>query len=150
MAGGDAVKPRRFAEGTTVSPENSRAEIEKLLMRAGATSFASGWTGADASISCVLQKRTLRFRVRLAQAKWASEQPKAEKETRRRWRCLVLIIKAKLEALTSEVYTFDEVFLADIVLPNKQTVGEWMGPQIAEAYEGGEMPLALGPVGGGA
>ncbi len=144
------MKTRKFAEGTTVAPEKSRAEIEKMLMRAGATSFAQGWTGSDASISCVLQKRTLRFRVKLpAAVKWPSEEPKREQEVRRRWRSLALIIKAKLEALSSEVYTFDEVFLTDIVLPNKQTVGEWMGPQISEAYEGGAMPLALGPVEGG-
>jgi hypothetical protein len=72
-----------------------------------------------------------------------------EAEVRRRWRSIALIIKAKLEALSSESYTFDEVFLNEIVLPNKQTVGEWLGPQIEEAYQGGPMPLALGPVEGG-
>lgn len=144
------MKQRRFAEGTTVAPETSRAEIEKMLIRAGATSFAQGWSGGEAQLTCVLMKRTLRFKVKLpVGAKWEREKRAEEAEARRRWRGMVLIIKGKLEALTTGNYAFDEVFMNDIVLPNRQTVGEWLGPQIAEAYEGGPMPLALGPVEGG-
>jgi hypothetical protein len=140
---------RRFAEGTTVAPENSRAEIEKMLVRAGATKFGQGWDGSNASITCVLKGRTLRFRVELPEAASTrpKDQAKREAEIRRRWRAVALIVKAKLEAASSEVYTFDEVFMTEIVLPNRQTVGEWLGPQIADAYQGGPMPLALGPVG---
>jgi len=144
------VKQRLFADGTTVAPEKSRMEIEKMLTRAGATSFGVGWTGSNASITCVLMSRTLRFRVVLPQAVTRpKEVTRREAEVRRRWRSIALIVKAKLEALSSEAYTFDEVFLNEIVLPNKQTVGEWLGPQIEEAYQGGPMPLALGPVEGG-
>ena len=35
-----------FAEGTTVAVEKTRAEIEGLLRKAGATEFSSGYTPA--------------------------------------------------------------------------------------------------------
>jgi len=38
-----------------------------------------------------------------------------ERESMRRWRCLVLAIKAKLEAVESEIFSFEEEFLAHIV-----------------------------------
>lgn len=44
--------------------------------------------------------------------------------------------------------TFEDEFMAHIVLPNQQTVGDWMRPQIEEAYQTGQLPPmlpALGP-----
>ena len=52
-------------------------------------------------------------------------------------------MKAKLEAVEVGIATFDEEFLAHIVLPNGQQVGEWMVPQIEHAYLEGKMPTAL-------
>lgn len=37
-----------FAEGTTVSPEKTRGEIESLVRRHGATEFSSGWNAGQA------------------------------------------------------------------------------------------------------
>lgn len=36
---------------------------------------------------------------------------------------------------------------ADIVLPNNQSVGEWLRPQIEEAYESKAMPRMLPAMG---
>ena len=38
---------------------------------------------------------------------------------------------------------FEDEFLAHIVLPNGQTMGEFAKPQIAQAYDSGEMPSLL-------
>lgn len=67
-----------------------------------------------------------------------------EKEGRRRWRCLVIAIKAKLECVESGITTLEDEFMAHIVLPNGQTVGHVMLPQINASYEDGEMPPLLG------
>jgi len=56
----------------------------------------------------------------------------------------VLAIKAKLECVESGIASFEEEFLAYIVLPNQQTMGQLALPQIAQAYGGGKMPPLLG------
>jgi hypothetical protein len=45
-------------------------------------------------------------------------------EMRRRWRSLALAIKAKLEVVASGIATFDEEFMAHLVLPDGTTVGD--------------------------
>lgn len=66
-----------------------------------------------------------------------------EQACRARWRALYLIIKAKLEAVEAGISTVEREFLYDIVLPDGRTAGEWMVPQITEAYETGRMPDML-------
>jgi hypothetical protein len=67
-----------------------------------------------------------------------------EQACRQRWRALLLCIKAKLEAVECEITTFEEEFMAHIVLPGGGTVGQHVLPQIAEAYETGRVtPLLL-------
>lgn len=52
----------------------------------------------------------------------------------------MLVVKGKLEAVESEIVTFEEEFLAHLVLPNGQTVGSEVRPMVAQAYETGIMP----------
>jgi hypothetical protein len=136
------VKKRKFAENTTVPPEKSRAEIERMLTRYGATSFASGWQSGKATLLFEARGRRIRFELPLPEP----GDRNAEQETRRRWRCLALAIKAKLETVENEISTFEDEFLAHVVLPNGETLSTWVGPQLAEAYRrGGSMPRLLGP-----
>ena len=71
-----------------------------------------------------------------------------EQACRQRWRALLLVIKAKLEAVTAGISTMEAEFLANIVLPDNTTAGDWMIPQIGEAYRTGEMPPMLPAAGG--
>jgi len=57
---------------------------------------------------------------------------------------MLLIIKAKLEAVEAGVSTFEEEFMAFIALPDGRTVGDFMAPQIDAAYKTGRMPPLLG------
>jgi len=66
-----------------------------------------------------------------------------EQELRRRWRCLVLSIKSKLECVETGITTFEDEFMAHIVLPNGSTVGQVMNVQIENAYKTGGMPPLL-------
>ena len=56
---------------------------------------------------------------------------------------LLLIIRAKLEAVESGITTLESEFLANLVLPDGGTVGDWLAPQIDEAYATGKMPPML-------
>lgn len=157
----------RYAEGTEVSVEKSKSEIERTLMRYGADQFMSAWD-KDKGVAIV------GFRVgrRYVQIQLPMPDPRGEEFTKRkqisrsgneyvydrtegeasrlweqaqrqRWRALGLVIKAKLEAIDVGIATFDDEFLAYTMMPNGQTVGRWAQPQLEEAYATGKMPPML-------
>lgn len=150
-----------YAEGTTVSVETSRAEIEKTLRKYGAESFVSGYDTGSAFVLFRADSRMVRFvipavdaasfsRTGTGRTRDVDATAKAvEAEERRRWRALLLAIKAKLEVVETGISTFEEEFLAHVVLPDGQTVADWMEPQIAHAYETAEMPTSLLALGRG-
>lgn len=145
-----------YASQTTVSPEKSRAEIEAILKRYGASHYGY-MSGPDkAAIAFQAKDRRLRFtlpmplRVEYKTDKrgyWRSDaaiDTHWNQAMRQRWRALALVIKAKLEAVEAGVSTFEEEFMANIVLPSGQTMAEYALPQIAQAYESNTMPSLLG------
>jgi len=147
----------RYAEDTTVSIKQSRADVESLVERYGARKFAFGYDG-DKGIATVLfelHDRRVQFRLRMPEkhkfdytptgkSRATSARDRAwEQECRRLWRSLVLVLKAKLEAVASGVETFEEAFLAQIVLPDGRTYGDVAIPQIGHVYETRQMPPML-------
>lgn len=153
---------RRFAQDTSVSVEKSKAEIEGLVSRYGATAFASAWQNGQAKIMFEAKNRRIRFSLPLPKKddkkfthfrhhKSGSLQARSptaaieawEQACRQSWRALALVIKAKLEAVAAGISEFEDEFLANIVMPSGETVGERIRPQIAIVYERGDMPLML-------
>lgn len=146
----------RYAESTAVSSDKSRLEIEATLRRYGADAFAYAWDGPAAMIKFRAHGRYIRFMLPLPDAndpefthhsrgrrEPAAAQKAWEQATRQRWRALALVIKAKLEAVAAGISVFEDEFLAHVMLPNGETVGEWVRPQVAIAYEKGDMPKML-------
>ena len=74
----------------------------------------------------------------------AAQQAPWEQACRQGWRALLLIIKAKLEAVESGITTLESEFLANVVLPDGGTVGQWLAHQVEEAYATGKMSRMLG------
>lgn len=150
----------RFASNTSVSVEKSRNEIQRTLQRYGAGEFMYGEKPGMAIIQFEMNDRRVRFSLpipnkadfskahnghrRNAEAALVSW----EKACRQRWRALALAVKAKLEAVASEITSFEEEFMAHIVLPNGETVGTMALPRIEEAYKSGKM-LPMLPAAGG-
>ena len=153
----------QFAADTAVSVDRSRAEIERTLSRYGASAFAYGWDQDKALVGFTMRDRQIRFVVTLpdqGERKFthtptgqrrapAGAQKEWEQAVKQRWRALLLIIKAKLEAVESGIVEFESEFLSQIVLPDGSTAGQWMQPQIEHAYEYGEMPAMLPALGSG-
>lgn len=155
--------PTKYAEGTDVSIERSEAEVKAVLRRYGCYDITSGeYQGLTFLVAHYL-KRQLRIEVkmpllasfklnrsgntnspRMARMSW-------EKECRRQWRVLVLLLKAKFEAVMASPEIFEIEFLGYIVDPaTGQTIGSQIVPQIASAYESDHpRPLLLGPLGNG-
>jgi hypothetical protein len=143
----------RFAANTSVPVERTRQEIEVVLRRYGADQFVSGWEHGRAMLGFRVHDRMVRFELPLPQVgdyKWKygasdlQKQKQIAQDERQRWRALLLVIKAKLEAVESKIATFESEFLAHIVMPNNRTVGEILIPQIANAYATKTMPKLLG------
>lgn len=130
-----------YAEGTKVPVEQSKTEIERTLARYGAQRFAY-FTEVDRAI-IVFEARERRLRFDLPLPKGDSD--KDAKSRRQKWRALLLCIKAKLESVESKIETFEEAFLAHVVMPDGRTVAEHTTPRIAAAYKGGEVPALLPP-----
>jgi len=148
----------RYAEKTDVSSDKSRAEIEGVLRRYGASRFAYGWDDTAAQLGFRIENRDVVFRLPmpdrrdrrfthtpgrgLLRSREAQEQ-EYEQAVRQSWRALALVIKAKLEAVAAGITTVEQEFLAHIALPSGGTVGDWVRPQLAEIYESGGMPALL-------
>lgn len=148
----------RYAESTSVSSDKSRAEIERTLARYGARSFMYGWDETRAILGFIANDRQVRFLLPMPDrdAREFTHTPERglkrtpaqveqayEQAVRQRWRALALVIKAKLEAVEAGIVTFDEEFAMHFLLPNGQTVGEWVTPQIEAVYAAGTMPALL-------
>lgn len=146
----------QFAANTSVSASASRDEIERTLTRYGADQFLYGWQDNSAMVGFRMEGRHVKFVLAMParddrrfthHSRGARTADAAAKEweqaVRQRWRALALVIKAKLEAVESGISIFEDEFLANIVLPSGQSAGDWMRPQIAEAYRVGTMPALL-------
>jgi hypothetical protein len=146
-----------FAENTSVPVEKSRAEIERLLSRHKCSKFMAGvdHDAHRATVQFAAHNRIVKFEIGLPDATdkkyrldrngWQRSPSGIEKivqqEERTRWRALLLVIKAKLEAVESHIATFEDEFLAHVLLPNQQTVAQYIGPTVEKIYETGRMPI---------
>jgi hypothetical protein len=146
----------RYAADTSVSADRTRNEIERTLERYGASGFAYAWQGQRVMIAFEAHNRRIRFFLELPdlttfertpsgrQKRTAAQMKSAyDQVVRQRWRALLLLIKAKLEAVESGIVTFEEEFLAHTVLADGRTVAEWAGPQLHQLYGSNRMPPLL-------
>lgn len=148
----------RYAAKTEVSSDRTRLEIEHTLRRYGAEAYVYGWEENQATIQFKMSGKYIRMMLTLPdKAKFlltpAKKYKRSEEDvvraweqaSRQKWRALALVVKAKLEAVEAGITTFESEFLAHIVLPNRQTVGEWILPQVDQVYLNGgrDMPRLL-------
>lgn len=148
----------RYAQGTSVDSSASRAEIERTLTRYGAKSFMYGWEESRAALAFSADGRQVRFILPLPDrhdrrfthtpAKNQKRTPEAaekeyEQACRQSWRALALVVKAKLEAVSAGIVSFEQEFLAHIVLPNGRTVFEETSAAVEAAYRTGAVKPLL-------
>lgn len=149
---------RRYAEDTGVSSDQSKRDIERVLGRYGATAFGYMTEATQVLILFEIEHRRVGIRLPMPDRKsreithtpvkglWrddAAIERAYEQAIRQRWRALLLIITAKLEAVQSGITTIEREFLADVMLPTGTTVGQWLQPQLNEVYATGTMPALL-------
>lgn len=145
-----------YAADTSVSVEKTRAELETTLARFGADAFGYMTDNGRAAITFKAFGKFVRFVLPLplptekrfthsTAHTWKPRTAEAarkewEQACRSAWRALFLCVKAKLVAVDAKITTFEDEFMAHIVLSNGRTVSEEVMPAIAENYRTGKMP----------
>jgi hypothetical protein len=136
-----------YAQNTTVPVEKTRGEIEQLLSRQKCTQSGTSvdYEANRARVQFKAKDRIVRFEITLPKrpaysgpgsAMWR----KYEQAERRIWRALLLVLKAKFEAIESGITVFEEEFLAQIVTSDNSTVGAHVLPMVTEMYTTGQLP----------
>jgi hypothetical protein len=150
-----------YAANTSVTVARSRAELEELVLRHGATDIMTGTLTEAAQFSFIafrLAGRNLLLKVPDPtlddipretpggrRQKESVRRKKAEQLRRARWRLLVIATKAKLELIEAGQGSVEAEFLANIVTHGTTTLGESLRPQLEQL---GESPPLLPAPGG--
>ena len=153
-----------FAVNTSVPVDRTRSEIERLVVTTHKCKrYSSGmdFEHGSAMIQFETHDRVVRFVLPLPNpSDKAFRKPsrghyydlpsdsaivveRVRQAERTLWRAFLLVIKAKLEAVESKIATFEQEFMANIVMPNDRTIEEIVTPLIARAYETRQMPQGL-------
>ena len=127
-----------YAETTRVPFERTVQDILTMLRKAGAEQVGQMEEAQRLTIMFAMNERQVRFRVG-----WDN----TPTSKRQRGRALLLVIKAKLESIASDVETFEEAFLANVVMADGKTVHERVAGDLALEYRSGKptMYLIAGP-----
>jgi hypothetical protein len=150
-----------YAEGTSVPVDRSKAELDRLLAKHGASQQGtmSDNEKGEAYVVFRMGERNIRLNVplpkigdfsknpneRVRRPRSAEQQHRSwEQACRERWRSVVLLVKAKLEAIRIGNSTVEREFLSDIVLPSGKSVYEQIEADVAKAYLTGHVPRLLG------
>jgi hypothetical protein len=141
-----------YAQNTTVPVDRSRAEIERLLKSRGVLEMASGFTETEFTIAWQLDGFRYRITMPLPDRSQFVRTPKGkrrtsdvveserEKESRRRFRAVLLLMKALFEAVDSGVLTNRQAFNPWLMLPGGQNVTEWVDDNAENVYRSGVIP----------
>jgi hypothetical protein len=157
-----------YARNTDVPVERTRAEIDSVLTRNGATSVAI-LNDEDRSLAAfAFTLRGARFRVQLPLPTPEDVSPKAGGEPQgwrgwdeprraawrgaalrqarmQRWRQMLLLLKAKLEIVRMGLSSVEHEFMADMVLPSGETAGQVLSEAIRRGLGGtGDIVKMLG------
>lgn len=139
-----------YAKNTTVSEHKTLAQIQKMLVLFGVDEFGHVSRQHEAIISCTYKGIRIEMSISLPArddkqfTETPTGQPRCEsaalkeweKEVRRKWRALYLVIKGLLVGIADGVLDFNEAFLSWIVLVNGVTVYQKALPYIEEARIG--------------
>ena len=146
-----------YAESTTVPVERSKSELKRVIYKYEASNYQFAETDDKAMVQFVKNAKLIRFVIsfpapddsiftRTPTGRSRTQRQAVleyEQEFRRRWRAMILSVKGKFETVESGIETFEEAFLAHIVLPDNRTMATVAIPQIEEAYQTKKMPKLL-------
>ena len=153
---------KRFAAKTTVPVKKTKAEIDTLLRNHGADQVMTAWETSRALVAFRINNLSARIDVPMqamddflyterktpnltkrVQRTPLQQQTAYDQSQRQAWRALLLVTKAKLEAVAAGITTMEQEFLAHMLMPNNETVGETRLPKLHEYLDTGNLPPIL-------
>ncbi len=146
-----------YAETTNVPIERSKTEIKRIIYKYGASNYQFAETDERAMVQFVLNAKLIRFVISFPPVDdpMFSKTPRGrrrvnrqktslhEQEIRRRWRALILSVKAKFEVVESGIESFEQAFMAHVVLPDNRVFADVAVAYLEEAYNTKKMPKML-------
>lgn len=152
----------KYAAGTDVSVDRTRLDLERVLGRYGARGFGYATEGALAMVTFTVvndEGTTLRIQMRVPLpdpndpefTQTPSGKPRENQQTiqnaweqacRQRWRAVLLVVKAKLEAVETGISTIEREFMPDLVMGDGKTLEAHLGEDFGRHLErGGSLPM---------
>lgn len=131
-----------YAKGTEVNVSGSQQEVGRIFSRYDVETYAFGAAPGQATVEFVLAGRPVRVVVPLPKR---PESPTFtnpntgrendaikpwEQAVRERWRCLVLLLKANLEAVELGLLDVEQAFMPYLVTKDGRTLGEIVLPDV--------------------
>jgi len=140
-----------YAQNTDVPVERSRAEIDRLLSKNGATTTGIVNNEEKCVAAIAFTMKGARYLLELPlptpddldEAKQRRRGITLEQLRRERWRAMLLLVKSKLETVRLGITTVEREFLADLVLPNGGTVHQQLAEAIRQGLGSGDRPKML-------
>lgn len=156
-----------YAAQTSTPIEKSLREIRDLVIKHGGQAFGTGEDDSRVLIQFLMKERRIMFELQTpARADFLREtrnvrggktierevspavaEKRHEQACRAAWRALALTIKAKFIAIEDHVETFEEAFLAHVVVPGKDGRAERFikaaTKALAASYAGKPLPPLL-------
>lgn len=141
-----------YAAKTDVPVTRSRDEIERTLTRFGAGKFAYFNDPPHVAVAFEIKGLRVMMRMEMPDRELFAVDSRGkrrvdsaidrdhEQACRQRWRTLANAIKAKLAMVDDGISTVEREFLSDVMLPNGQTIGDRIAPDIRAVVESGELP----------
>lgn len=145
----------QYANNTSVSPEKTQSDIRETLRRYGAGKF--GIMEEDGKAHVMFEYHNLMIQITISlpdkktfiktdtgrQRKSSAINESYNQAVRQRWRALLLAIKAKLEAVESNISSIEKEFMAFVVMPDGKSLGDHLIPKLEEISTTGKMPKLL-------
>jgi hypothetical protein len=145
----------KYAQNTSVSIERSQAEIQKILRNYGAKRFGTMEDEDKLYLMFEYNNLSIQYDVPLPKKeeflktdmgrnrKQNQAQATYEQAIRQRWRAMVIGVKAKLEFINDGISTFEEEFGMKVIMPDGQTLGSHLIPDLKQIAASGKMPKLL-------
>lgn len=145
-----------YATTTSVDVDKSQGEIKRTVMKYGADRFGVMEDREGGYVMFEYQGLMIQMKVPLPDRNdfKKTEQGRSrassvidkeyDQALRQRWRALLLAIKAKLESVELGISSIEEEFMAFIKMPDGQSIGDHLIPQLQEIAKTGKMPKMIG------
>jgi hypothetical protein len=146
----------KYAKGTEVPEYRTRNEIEAMLLARGARAIGIMQEDELSAVMFKMEGRGVKFVLTMPtlddpdigrtptgrlRTKAAAQQALND-ERKRMWRALLLVLKAKFEAVDSGIVSFDQEFLGNTMLPGTSyTVYDEVAEPMRARLEGSDTPL---------